>query len=119
MFRVSFIGAFVLAFAASSALGEQGTATNITRQGAEALMSECETERQKNITPLKEEAIDDCINKQGKDKAHCDRFYRNFGERTVGGTRRGLFWELPVCQRAVEAQKYFRMNPGANTYSFR
>jgi hypothetical protein len=99
-------------------LSGQGAAEEITRQEAEALMSECQSQRQQHIAPQKEKAIDDCINKQRRDKEYCERFNRNFGQRAAGGTRRGLFWGLPVCEKAVEAERYFLMNPRMNTYSF-
>ena len=109
----------VLCCVLTSALSRHGAAAEITRQEAEALMSECQSQRQQHIAPHKEKAIDDCINKQRRDSEYCDRFYRNYGERTAGGTRPGMYWGLPVCEKAVEAERYFSMNHRKNTYSFR
>jgi hypothetical protein len=27
-----------------------------------------------------------------------------------------MFWYLPVCEKAVAAQRYFRMNPSSGSY---
>ena len=66
---------------------------------------------------LKEQAINDCINKQRKNKDYCERYYRNFGEGPSGRTKHGMFWGLPVCDQAFKAEKYFRMNPSKQVYS--
>jgi hypothetical protein len=99
------------------ALSSPAVAEEITRQGAEALMQQCQSERQENIAPLKAQAIDDCINKQRRDREHCEQHNRNYGERTAGGRLPGMFWGLPVCENAVAAEKYFRMNPGRQVYA--
>ena len=92
-------------------------AEEITRQQLEELKQECQSERERNIEPLKEQAIEDCINSDGKEQDYCERYYRNLGEGPAGGTQPGLFWGLPVCERAFKAEKYFRMNPGKEVYS--
>jgi len=92
-------------------------AEEITRQQLEELKQQCQSERERNIAPLKEQAIEDCINKEQKEQDYCGRYYRNLGEGPAGGTPPGLFWGLPVCDRAFKAEKYFRMNPGKDVYS--
>ena len=81
------------------------------------LMQKCQSERERNIAPLKEQAIDDCVNKKRKDQDYCERYYRNYGVGNARGTQPGMFWGLPVCEKAVTAQKYFKMNPGKQVYS--
>lgn len=112
--NIRLLGCTVLALACI-----QGFAGEVTREGAEALMTECQEERQRNIEPLRQQAIEDCISNGRGDREFCERFNRNFGERTHGGTQPGLFWGLPVCERAVEAERFFRMNPGRQVYNFR
>jgi len=97
-------------------LSENILAEDITRQRARELMQECQSERKRNIAPLKEQAINNCINNQNRGKDTCEQYYRNFGERTEGGRQTGLFWGLPICEKAFEAEKYFNMNPGKETY---
>lgn len=96
-----------------------GAAEDITRQEAAALMIECQNQRAEKIAPLREQAIENCVNNQRRSREFCEQHNRNFGERTQGGTRPGLFWSLPVCERAVEADNFFRMNPRRDVYTFR
>ena len=98
-------------------LSGSGFAGEITRQTAEELMVECQRQRQEQIAPYKEKAIEDCITKRRRDRDYCESYNRNYGERTAGGTSAGMFWGLPVCEEAVAAEKYFRMNPGKKTYN--
>jgi hypothetical protein len=92
-------------------------AEEITRQRLEELNQECQSEREQNIAPLREQAIEDCINKERKKQNYCKRYYRNLGEGPAGGSPPGLFWWLPVCEKAFNAEKYFKMNPGKEVYS--
>lgn len=107
---------FLLSLAATlSALPSQ--AEDITRQQAEALMQQCQTERQQNLAPLKTQAIDDCVNVKNKDRAYCERYYQDMGEKYADGRKGpGMFWSLPVCEKAIKAEKYFKQNPGKKTY---
>ena len=92
-------------------------AGDIDRAGAETLMAECQRQRAEHIAPLKEQAIEDCVARSLKDREACERHNQNYGERTRGGTQGGMFWDLPVCQDAVAAEKYFKMNPRSNSFS--
>ena len=95
-------------------------AKEITRDGALELMEECQKQREENIAPLREQAIEDCVTKQRRDREYCERFNRTFGNarpRAGGGMIPGMFWELPVCQQAVAAERYFRMNPSRRVYT--
>ena len=94
---------------------------NISRDSVDKLISECQKARNQKIAPLKAQAIDDCINKKRKDPEYCERFYRNYGERThlaSGGTRPGMFWNLPECEKALSAEKYFKMYPASDVYTY-
>jgi len=68
---------------------------SLRRDEAESLMQECQRQRQLNIAPLKEQAIEDCVNKQRRDCEYCKRHNRNFGERRAGGTLHGMFLGAP------------------------
>ncbi len=92
-------------------------AGDIDRAGAEDLMQECQKQREENIAPLREQAIEDCVARNLKDREACERHNQNYGERTRGGTGPGMFWDLPVCQDAVAAEKYFKMNPRSSRFS--
>ena len=115
MSKVIFIG-FNLAIALL--LSGRAYAEDIARGDVDALMAECQTQRQANIAPLREEAIEHCIENRRNDREYCERYNRNYGERTQGGTQRGLFWHLPACEKAVAAERYFRMNPGRQLFTY-
>jgi len=93
-------------------------AETIGRDQVDGLLAECQKQRQEKIAPLKAQAIDDCINKEHREAEYCKRFYRNYGERTTYGTRQGLFWTLPECRKALEAEKYFSRYPSAKEFDY-
>ena len=95
-------------------------AEEITRDGALELMEECQKQREENIAPLRDQAIEDCVTKQRRDREYCERFNRTFGNarpRGNGSMIPGLFWDLPVCQKADAADRYFRANPSRHVYT--
>jgi hypothetical protein len=92
----------------------------ITREAVPELMQECQKQREENIAPLREEAIEDCVTNRRGDREYCERFNRTFGNarpRAGGGMTRGMFWGLPVCENAVAAERHFRMNPRSQVYT--
>jgi len=92
----------------------------ITREEAAQLMEECQKQREENIAPMREQAIEDCVTNRRRDRDYCESFNRTFGNarRNANGTMTpGLFWDLPVCQKADSANRFFRANPGRQTYS--
>ena len=98
------------------------SAEEISREEALGLMQECQQQREENIAPLREDAIQDCVAKGRGDREYCERYNRSFGGATArasGGTIPGMFWDLPVCERAVAADKYFKMNPSKKTYQLK
>ena len=92
-------------------------AEEITRQGAEQLLQECQHQRQQQIAPLKQQEIEGCINNGRGDREYCERYNRDFGEGSAGGVPRGMFWNLPECEAWWAADKYFKVNPGSKTYT--
>ncbi len=89
-------------------------ADSISRSQAETLMAECKLFRKQNIEPLKVVEIDKCI-EQGKTSEKCDRFYEDFGETNLAGNgslQLGLFWDSPICHKALTIEKYFKLYPG-------
>jgi hypothetical protein len=94
-----------------------GYAEEITRAGAEQLLQQCQNQRQQHIAPLKEQEIENCINKGRGDREYCERYNKSFGEGMAGGIQQGMFWSLPECEAWWAADKYFKMNPRSQTYS--
>jgi hypothetical protein len=110
----------ILVAIVTMALSGFAAAEEITRDEALALMEECQKQREGNIAPLREQAIEDCVTNRRRDREYCERFNRTFGNarpRAGGGMIPGMFWEIPNCQNAFAAQRYFRMNPSRQVFS--
>jgi hypothetical protein len=61
----------------------------------------CETARLKKLIPMREGFVEECVaNKEKPDRAHCELFYADYGNR-MGG-RAPLFYDLPECVTAFE-----------------
>ena len=92
----------------------------ITRDQLDKALAECQAERQRQLEPLRQEEIERCLESRRGDRAYCERYNRDFGEvmQTVNGTRPGLFWDLPICEQAVAAQRHFNMNPRAKAFTY-
>jgi hypothetical protein len=102
------------------ALSRFAAADEITQEGAVNLMEECQAQREQKIAPLREQAIEDCVSKKRRDRQYCESYNRTFGNAMARGNGTmipGMFWNLPVCEKALAAQRYFRINPGRRVYS--
>ncbi len=67
----------------------------------------CEQARQRKIAPLREKVIRECVDKEQRpDRASCERFYADYGERT--GSQDPLFYDLPECVEAHEYRRSYR-----------
>jgi len=90
----------------------------VTRADAKAMLEDCQAQRTEEIAPLKAEQIQSCVAEGSMDKPACETFYAGYGDvRFAGGIATpGMFWELPVCQDALAAEKYFKKNPGKDTW---
>ena len=59
----------------------------------------CEAAREAKLAPLRAQFVEECVEKdQRPDRASCERFYADFGNRT--GDRAPLFYDLPECVAA-------------------
>jgi len=64
----------------------------------------CEVERQKKLTPMRKQFVEDCVtNKELPGYKECETFYADYGNR-MGG-RAPLFYDLPECVTAFEFQQ--------------
>ena len=67
----------------------------------------CEQARRRNIAPLREKMIRECVEKEQRpDRASCEHFYADYGERT--GSQEPLFYDLPECLKAHEYRRSYR-----------
>jgi len=104
----------------SIALSVFASASDISREDASDLMEECQSQREESIAPLREQAIEDCVTKKRKDREYCESVNKTFGNaraRKNGTMIPGMFWDLPVCEEAVAAEKHFKMNPSSRSYN--
>ena len=110
----------VLVAVISIALSVFAAAEEISRDDVPELMEECQKQREENIAPLREQAIEDCVTNRRRDREHCESFNRTFGNarpRGNGTMIPGMFWELPECEQAVAAERHFRMNPRSQAFN--
>ena len=104
----------------SIALSVFASAEEISRDDASELMEECQRQREESIAPLREQAIEDCVTKKRKDREYCESVNKTFGNaraRKNGTMIPGMFWDLPVCEKALAAERYFKMNPSRHVYT--
>ncbi len=67
----------------------------------------CEEARQRELAPLRETLVEECVEKEQRpDRASCERFYADYGERT--GSREPLFYGLPECVSAHDYRTSYR-----------
>ena len=91
------------------------TAQPITREQSERLMAQCHAEREEKLAPLREQAVQNCLNRNMSDRETCERRNENYGNRRNNGSP-GLFWDLPSCEQGMRAERFFRQNPRAQEY---
>ena len=88
----------------------------VAREDAPALMEQCQQERARQIAPLRAQAVEECVSRRLRSREECERRNETFGERSRAGAPTGMFWDLPTCKRALDAEQYFRRNPRAQVY---
>jgi len=106
---------FLFLMASPGAFSEE-----ITRDGAEMLLEKCMEQREELLAPEREEAVEWCIEKRRRSREYCESYHRTYGARRYranGTWAPALYMDLPDCVKALEAQRYFRMNPSRGTYT--
>ena len=110
----------VAALVLASGLGAPTLALEVHRDDVPDMMEGCQRERQRHLAPLREEAVERCVNRGVQSREECERRNRDYGEhrRNANGDHMpGLFWDLPICQQADAADRYFRRNPRSQTFT--
>lgn len=72
----------------------------------QALDQACEQAREQKLAPLRRRYIDECVQARGRDRAYCERFYSDYGDRS--GDRAPLFYDLPACVEAFDHRRSYR-----------
>lgn len=94
-------------------------AESISREEVDALMMECKLFREQQIEPLRQIEIEQCVNDKGKELDYCTRFYKDYGETYTnrnGYVEMGMFWDSPICEQALELERYFKLYPSKQSY---
>ena len=82
-------------------------ATADTAEEQAQLDAACEQAREAKLAPLREQYIQECVDKEQKpDREACERFYADFGAQS--GSRAPLFYDLPECVKAHEFRQEHR-----------
>ena len=92
-------------------ISELHSETQKDRQAKQAeLDAICEAARQEKLTLIRAGYVEECVEKkQRPDRASCERFYADYGER-AGRKQTPLFYDLPECVAADEYRRSYR-NP--------
>jgi len=78
--------------------------TNAVAGNQRSLDQACQAARASKLAPMRQQLVDECTEKkEKKDRASCERYYRDYGERS--GTRAALFYDLPECVEAHNSKK--------------
>lgn len=70
------------------------------------LRAECERQRDALLAPERARAIENCVQRQGKDRDYCERFYADYGDAYRSGDMMvpARYSNLPVCRAADAAE---------------
>lgn len=66
----------------------------------------CEVVREKELAPLRNQYVEECVTKEKKERAYCEQYYSDYGDRA--GNRAPLFYDLPECVEAFEYRQRYR-----------
>lgn len=72
------------------------------------LKEKCELARQEALEPIREQRTQACIEQQLRSPEHCATYYSTYGNPRrlpSGAPSEGMFYDLPECQRWMEAQE--------------
>lgn len=94
MIRSLFFLATVMVFAVTADADEKQAELNAA----------CETAREVKLAPMRDELVNDCVEKERGDREFCTDFFAGWdGNRREGLSR--LFYDLPECEIAYEYQR--------------
>jgi hypothetical protein len=71
----------------------------------------CVQAREAKLAPMRAELVERCVREEKRPRDLCTVEYSTWGENSTthnGGTRPGLFYDLPECVAAFEARQHYR-----------
>lgn len=96
-----------LLFAATSSAELSGETAEERKKKQAEMDAACEAARQKELAFTRARLVDECVEKKQRyDRASCERFYKDYGERS--GRIAPLFYDLPECVKAHEYRTSYR-----------
>ncbi len=102
-------------------LGAAGAgAETITRDQLSTLLADCNRARQEKLTVAQDAQIKACV-ERGWQLDYCEHRYEHYGERIERPNTTnvvGLFWDLPICEKAIAAERYFAIHPAKQTFEY-
>lgn len=111
--RSSFLRSGGVALLWLVSLAAAAQSEQLTDADVKQLQDECEARRQEQLAPIREQKIQACIEQQLRAPDHCERYYSTYGNATAGPGRsiqQGYFYDLPECQRWIEAREALRVS---------
>ncbi len=76
------------------------------QQDQAAMDAACQSARQEQLAPLREQSLQQCLTQGEKDQATCEADAANYGERV--GIRQAMFYDLPECEAAFNNKRSYR-----------
>ena len=84
----------------------------LSQSEIDKLSRECESQREKELAPIRAERAQDCKEQGLRSPDHCERYYQTYGNvgrvGGVGAPRSGMFYDLPVCQEWIREREIAR-----------
>jgi hypothetical protein len=77
------------------------------------LKKNCEAAREKALAPIRAQRTQACIDQQLRKPDHCERYYKTYGNISVGPGRApqsGYFYDLSECQEWNDARNALRVS---------
>ena len=99
---------FALALLALAAPARAQSEVELKR--LDELDRQCEQAREAKLAPMRAERIERCVREDKRPRDECNTELSSWGNtQTVrGGSRTGMFYDLPECVAAFEARQRYR-----------
>ncbi len=92
---------------------------SVSREQSAVLLEQCQALRGEKMLALREREIKKCLDEKLKDASYCRNVNEQLGQsyNSKGKHFSGLFWDDPLCTKALKADKYFKANPSKDVFT--
>ena len=89
----------------------------ISAADVERMNAQCESAREKQLAPIREQKTRSCIEQRIRAPDHCERYYTTYGNTSIVGNmrRQGMFYDLPECKAYLDARDALQASRSRNT----